>query len=157
MTTVRSLFHTHRSAFLCWSWAGKIASQAGERLARGQVAAVDSDVEEGDKMGSSWDHAEPLLSDQPGLRSISSPDGGKKERLQRRQLWGNISRSCQSKVLCIAVSLVQLTQCNSFLCSTPAPLPTPSPSFRCSPSFLLLSSLHSANTAEIKQKKEKQT
>lgn len=32
-------------------------------------------------MGSSWDHAEPLLSDQRGLRSISSPGGGEKERL----------------------------------------------------------------------------
>lgn len=37
-------------------------------------------------MGSSWDHAEPLLSDQRGLRSISSPGGGEKERLRRRQL-----------------------------------------------------------------------
>lgn len=40
-----------------------------------------SDGEEGNKMGSSWDYAEPLLSSQQGLKSVSSPDGGKREQL----------------------------------------------------------------------------
>lgn len=77
----------------------------GETGQRGGGSS-SGDGEEGIKVGSSWDQAEPLLGGQQGLRSVSSPDGGEGEQQRRRELGaaGNDSRSCQSKGRCGAAS-----------------------------------------------------